>query len=73
MSFLSPIHLAGTFLMLRIIYDQRNIKKGEKIEIKKKHIFGFFGPFFSQFIIFGWDFVEKEKNHQKSVVILPHF
>ena len=43
------------------------------MKIKKKHIFRFFGPFFSSFIIFGWDFVENEKNHQKSTVILPHF
>ena len=43
------------------------------MKIKKKHIFRFFGPFFSSFIIFGWDFVENEKNHQKSTVILLHF
>ena len=43
------------------------------MKIKKKHIFRFFGPFFSSFIIFGWDFVENEKNHQKSTVILLQF
>ena len=43
------------------------------MKIKKKNIFRFFGPFFSSFIIFGWDFVENEKNHQKSTVILLHF
>ena len=43
------------------------------MKIKKKYIFRFFGPFFSSFIIFGWDFVENEKNHQKSTVILLHF
>ena len=43
------------------------------MKIKKKHIFRFFGPFFSSFIIFWWDFVENEKNHQKSTVILLHF
>jgi len=51
----------------------RNSLKRLKMKIKKKHIFRFFGPFFSSFIIFGWDFVENEKNHQKSTVILLHF
>ena len=43
------------------------------MKIKKKHIFRFFGPFFFSFIIFGWVFVENEKNHQKSTVLLLHF
>ena len=55
------------------LWSKKYSKKVKKWKLKKIYFFGFFGQFFSSFIIFRWDFVEKEKNHQKSVVILPHF